>query len=412
MQTLILPAHYLKSRKSNGVPNIQFIEDMDHKRVSMGARMGFGGEAMCEVIDARTEKPVPFQFGNQMVMQTPWVHNLIMNVGMNYLGTDGLASIGSANTSNNPLARSFVGSGSSQDKTASGGVTATQSGTDITLSGSLSAVQSERVIKWDSGETAFILSGGGTSWTARESQAVGSGPFTVFHVNRTTLDAGLRATQIDSTASITNNVSEGWRRYTGVFTHGAESSSRNYNEIAWSWNTSATANIFNRIVLPASVTVEIGQQIRVTLRFNITLSPITPQSAGGFSVIGWDTGAITQQVCAIASITDAMNPPNNMSMATHVQSSLPSLSEFSGIPFVSNSFGSLVVQSYATNSFSREIVSNWTTAQGNGSGIRGLAPAVPGGGGRFACLFANSVTKANTHTLSVRFRRSWDRAYV
>lgn len=429
MQTILLPAHYLRNRKPSGLPVVRIIKDLYHKEVSMEGKFGLGGEAMCEVIDARTEKPVPFMFGGKMVMQTPWVHNMITNWGMNAFGEEGIVFVSGISTweaSKQAFARNIIGSGSSADKTESGAVTASQSGDTVTLSGAIGALESERVIKWDSGESSFILSGGGTSWTASSSKSVSSGPFTIFHTNRTTADTGIKNSLADNNSfSRTNNVSEGWSQFTNVWTHEIETGNQNYNELCWTYrgNTSVGSNITNRIILPASVTVLEGQQLRVTLRVRANFSPISP-TASSVSVLGWDIGSATEQLLLINSLivnsgTDGLsnqgglNPNAGVSngarhIGLHTSSSLPAFnSSISGTSNTNPANGTTTNSAYVTNSFTRETVRSFSASQGNVSGIRGFVV-----NDTMACLFENPVNKLDTHTLSITFRRNWERAYV
>lgn len=67
----------------------------------------------------------------------------------------------------------------------------------------------------------------------------------------------------------------------------AESSDQNINEIA-TFTASTGGSMFSRIVLPATVTVLTGQQLRLTYTLEITISPVTSISVSP-TITGWTT---------------------------------------------------------------------------------------------------------------------------
>ena len=67
----------------------------------------------------------------------------------------------------------------------------------------------------------------------------------------------------------------------------AENSDQNINEIA-TFTASTGGSMFSRIVLPATVTVLTGQQLRLTYTLEITLSPVAPISVAP-TITGWTT---------------------------------------------------------------------------------------------------------------------------
>src|SRR5690606_26005778 len=107
---------------------------------------------------------------------------------------------------------------------------------------------------------------------------------------------------------ITNNVEEGYSRFTYIYTHSVESVNRNYNELGFAPGnqSSPSGEVTSRIVLPSSVTVLDGQQLRVTMRFTAYASPITPEPVS-LVVSGWDTGTVTQQLLGLITAFEGGN---------------------------------------------------------------------------------------------------------
>lgn len=67
-----------------------------------------------------------------------------------------------------------------------------------------------------------------------------------------------------------------------------ESSDQNINEIGIFADQAGAASMFARIVLPATVTVLTGQQLRLTYELQITVDPIT-STASSPTITGWTT---------------------------------------------------------------------------------------------------------------------------
>lgn len=72
-----------------------------------------------------------------------------------------------------------------------------------------------------------------------------------------------------------------------------ESSDQNINEIGIFSQATGTSYLFARIVLPATVTVLTGQQLRLTYELQITISPIA-ETVSSPIITGWTTAGVSR----------------------------------------------------------------------------------------------------------------------
>lgn len=417
MKTILLPAHYMKPIPSITKPSARIVHDGTHISAGMGAEVGMEGYANVEVIDAKTEKPVEFPFMGRRVKETGWIPNLIQNWGMNrFLSQRSMADMpdGDSNAALvGSLRAGLIGTGSSFNKIASGSVTASQSGTTVTVSSPIPELTIGKQIKWATGETAMLVGLiDSQNFIANESQTVSAGVFDIYITDRTDLENRVRTAITDQ--STRENFASGFRRYTVRYTFGVESSAINYNEFGTSPSANAPqGSLFTRVLFPSSVTVEAGQQLRVTYRFEAYINPSIYVSGGAvipMSIAGWDLGEVRQGVFHVERFLRSMLM-NNWSIAGHSTSGFPTNIFNSGLA-TTFSAGSSTLGGYTNLSFQRSDTSNASVSQINRSDIRGFALGSNLGGYGFGCFFENTQTKEDTHTLSVTTRVSVSRALV
>lgn len=384
--------------------------------------IGLGGQAKAQVIDSKTGEVVPFLFQGEMVTETPWKHNLMLNEGMNKFGSYGInwAVTNSHPTSSGFLSRCEVGTGSSENKFVPAGVTASQSGNTITLSASVPTTSSHvgRVIKWDSGETAFITVVDGTTWTAKESQTVASGPFTIYRTNRVGLQSSSKSSP-EGGSNIHYDTEDAVGAYFEIeiaYTFSVEAANVNYNECGI---RDLQGVMFSRVVFSSSITVLEGQQIRVVYRFRINVSPKEPV-ASSLEIGGWDTGAVTQSLAEMSKLlttqisSSLISPNNSMNAWLHKATELPSLTTGSAtITPRSDKTGDLTWAAYVVDSFRAQGTFVFSPSQGNGTGWRGIVIGSAGSNNNvgFACLFENPVDKLDTYSLTFSYELTWERSY-
>lgn len=366
--------------------------------------MGVGGEVKCEVIDGKTEKPVPFLYGGKKVTETPWVHNLIRVGALNLWCNDIDKGLYTGGFYHEFLGRANVGTGTTENSVSSGSITASQTGNQITLSGAFAPMTANVTIKWDSGETAVINGGSGTEWTANKSQTVSSNTFTLYYTNFSTLDNQYKSTtDIYDTSSAVFSL-DGTCVRSRTYTFSAETENVNYTELGFS---TPNGIYFSRISLPSVITVlgpqenNPGQQLRVTYRTTTKVGPLT-DTISNIVVGGWDTGEVIERCFRINRCIDAdghsgdLVPSSTTNLQLHNESSIPPLATTTGnINTIAS--GTASKDDYVENSFKRIKRTDYSVSQGNVSNIRGIC----GSSGGFACLFENAVNKLDTHILTV-----------
>ena len=93
--------------------------------------------------------------------------------------------------------------------------------------------------------------------------------------------------------------------------HEAESSDQNINEVAWFGIQNSVSIMFSRVVLPSTVTVLTGQQLRTVYQLEVTISPISSTPASP-TITGWTTDGDVRFECNFpATSTTLVSPAYN-----------------------------------------------------------------------------------------------------
>ena len=366
------------------------------------------------------------------VCAQPWSPNLILDSGL-----DKLATVVWADT----FLYAVAGTGNTPVSDDSSTTTVSQSGTALTLSGTLAAVSAGKLIRWDTGEEAMVVSGSGTAWVADRSQSVSAGQFTVYRVDQTGLD-----TELSGTAGRSNNYLAGspdcdTTRSGAVYTmtrtydFGSPSISSNYAEVGVSNSNVQANNLFSRMLITGgSVTVLTTQQLRLSYQLRLTVGPITPVSKTA-SITGWPISPATttdgtEQMAFIglskvntAGTSGSWDGFNNIN-----RTSEPSVT---GQIFLSTNASAhltypdgpdrlsaatkvnTTLASYTAGSFLIDKSGVYAPSEAVGTSWRSMGLIGSSGASQqdltFAFLFDQAQSKDNTHTLTLTFRFNWAR---
>lgn len=406
----------------------------NYRTIEAGIKVGFKGRLKVQVVEA-----------GRIVEDRPWQNNLILDLGLNEWAARETANL---------FTHAVAGTGNTPTSDDSGAVTASQSGTTVTASASFFDEDSVgKLIKWDSGEETRITGfTNDTTVTVADSQTVASDEFTLYRVNQTGLDTESKRSNTYLTGSSNCNTTVVGSVVTMKRTYdfSAESGSVNYAEVGFSWTATAGGNLFSRILLSGgAVTVLSGQQLRLVYELALTCSPTSAEAIDA-AITGWPISPATttegdqawQQLglrvvdTLGASVSWGSGPGTGGSGAgdCNEPSKSSSINSRLGI-FISPSSAALgtfatsssdrstnaaykeaTTDAYVTGSFERVRQATFSTSEANRTDFRSIGmfaetslngPDASSIG--FALLFDEAQTKANTHTLKLRFKYTWDR---
>lgn len=377
--------------------------------------------------------------------ERPWQKNLILDVGLNRIAVTSWVGC---------FATACAGTGGTPTSDDSGAVTASQTGTTVTLSGTLAAVSAGKLIKWDSGEEALVVSGSDTTWEVDRSQSVSSDEFTVYRVDQTKLATWVKNTGTFLSGSANNGTvitpGTGTVALKRTFDFSIEVGSVNYSEVGVTWSSAATddPDVFSRILISGgAVTVLEGQQLRLVYELTITCSPATAAEPITADIDGWPVapsvsldGDQRWQFVGLEQIVNTGAADNNFSGSVGMEPAVvggaaadnwsAGLSDISTAPAA---FGSSVnrgtaspavavagqSEAYVSGSFERVRFFTLAANQGNGTTFRSICMGCSTSTGNtgiaafsnttFVVVFDEPQTKDDEHLLTVRFRLSWGR---
>lgn len=400
-------------------------------QASMGAR----GRYKLQVVDK----------SGSVVQERPWQKNLILDVGLNRIAQTSWADC---------FVTACAGTGGTPTQDDSAAITASQTGTTVTLSEAFAAVSAGKLIKWDSGEEALVVSGSDTTWTVDRSQSVSAGEFTVYRVDQTKLATWVKNTDeyLEGSENCGSVVSAGSGTLTmkRTFDFSVESGSVNYSEVGVTWATEITndPDLFSRILISGgAVTVLEDQQLRLVYELTITCSPATAAEPLTADITGWPVAPASTtdgdqrwQLLGLSRVVssgassdfftggDGMEPSELGGTTTDRRAG--GITDISTAPAA---FGSSVnrgtsdpnvavgctSEAYATGSFERVTLFTIPANIGNATTYRAVCIGnSPTSSNRLIAAFQNTnfvfvfdeaQTKDDEHLLTIRFRLSWGR---
>jgi hypothetical protein len=376
------------------------------------------------VVDSKTQ---------EVVRESGWIKNLILNLGMNRVAVNYYADC---------FTYCVAGTGVTPTNQASGATTAVQSGSSVTLSGGTftftdTATDAGKIIKWDSsGEEATIVTViSPTSVTVSNSASVGSNTFVVYLTQQTGL-----TTEVKRTNTYLTGLGNCGTTYVGAtgqhrrtFDFSAEVGTVVYTEVGFSWAASPGNNLFSRLLLPAPVTVNASQQLRIVYELWVTLVPSSPASKTAI-ITGWSSTTGNEQVVggglatiATSGLTNSSFPGvygnepslgSNLGVYLSTDSSAPATFNTGDDRSPNAAYTNLIAQAYVSDTYTRDKTAVFDLNTGNRSDWRSMGYGYHGPNVWFAyqsnynCyvfVFDNPQEKLNTHTLTLTFRWSWSR---
>lgn len=313
------------------------------------------------------------------------------------------------------------------------------SGTTITLDGSWAEVQTGRLIYYvTSGVFAKITGGSGTSWTADRSLFVD--PKEDFIIYDTTLTASAPS----GSEYKTNNYLTGSGNCGSSYSGGKMSMERTYdfpctgvdetfNTLTFGWSGTLQNDVFSIISIGGGGVTVLGasgaQQLRVEYTLELDLTPVT-LTAVTAAISGWtntdgdeiitriginrvDSNGATQTSNfdlggGVYSYGSGMEPSVSANVYIYIaeDSDTPSFGTAETITGTTESKGVGV----STGDYYSDKSVTFDTTEANGSSWRKilLTSAGDASSNCYVLLFDNTHTKADTHTLELIIRITWD----
>jgi len=345
--------------------------------------------------------------------------NLILDQGLNLVASTKILSC---------FTYCCYGDGTTPTARDSGTITATRSGTTVTASaGFFEANDVGRLIKFDSDEEAYVTAFTSTTEiTVSISGAVAASEFTIYYVDQIGLDNEEKRSNSyggdggDNGASFAVDTVTYKRTY--IFT--AQAGAYSVSEVGFSNLAAAANNLFSRFALPATVSLSNGQQLKVVYELDVALSP-SSSTAGDANITGWtSTGDFKIEGVGLEDMFASGNANSGFGITGSAgnglePSAVPDItvstdsSAFSAINTVRAIGGSkadkAVSQSYNSGDFFIDKSVTFAITEANFE-VRSIA--LTWGSSEISCLrflLDSAQTKANTHTLSVTIRLSWQR---
>lgn len=348
--------------------------------------------------------------------------NLLLNSGLDYICTNG--------TEPRYWAwKSALGTGTTPTVYDSGASTAIASGTACTASATFfTAGMVGMLIRWDSGEEAYIASRTSDTEVVLDRSVTATGAFAVWAVNQTGLASHVRTSDYGNPSIVSR--SGGVSTFRVLWDHGLETVNRVYTEGGIVTNNQVTY-LSRFLISGGSVTVLIGQQARLIYEYDLSVT--TTAVPGTWAVDGWPVAGVDDTDGQYKVLTqDAVDgmianmgrpylvPGFDWGLYLHLSTTttLPAYTDDTTIPVLSGSVGGaqLVSEAYVANTFYRDATAYFNGTTGNSTAIRtvSLYSYIPYSGSWqcWAFLFDHAQTKADGYGLTLRFRRALNRVLV
>ena len=348
--------------------------------------------------------------------------NLLLNSGLNNICANGLNPIYWAYNSS-------LGTGTTPTVYDSVAVSATASGTACTSdSAFFTAEMVGMLIRWDSGEEAYISSRTSDTVVVLDRSVTASGLFAVWAVNQTGLASLVRTTTPGRPAWVVTRAS-GTSTLRNFWDHDLETVNRVYTGggVLQSGGTAGTY-LSRFLITGGSVTVLIGQQARLTYEYDLTVS--TSAIPGTWVVDGWPVAGVDDtagqykvltQDAVDGAITNMGRPhlvpgyDSGLYLYLSTADTLPAYYDDTTRPALVGSVGGaqLVSEAYVANTFYRDATAYFNGTNGNSTDIRTVSlysyNLYAASWQCWAFLFDHAQTKADGYGLTLRFRRALSR---
>lgn len=378
----------------------------------IGSKYTFGVRYQIEKREANSKEFKPVYKG----------HNLVLDSGLNLV----------ASNVTSMLTRYLaLGTGTGPTERDSSTTTCSRTGSTVTASGNFfEAGDVGRLIKWNTGEEAYILSfTSATEVETVDSGAIASDEFTIYYVDDNTLGS-----QTERSANyVSGGANNGTSQVSNVITHKRTFLSNvagapiTFNEIGWS-PLSGTGNLFSRDVISGGISLTAGDQLRVITELDITQGPATPSAsspsgiAGSVQVEGCGLTTVQSSGAgngpAIGPFLEGVCEPAMASSNIYASAYSGALAAYNTNVNVYNAVGyrdTAVGETYVNGNFYRDVTRVFTTSQANGT-LRsfGLCNFQSGAEWRSGLRFLSDsgVVKTSSQTLTLTMRWSWQRELV
>lgn len=392
------------------------------KELVAQAGISLSGKVQCSVVDAAT---------GQVVRTYPEQKNLILNNGMDMIATNAIVSCVVACCAGTGTTPTVDDSGVSQISQATTTVTITGGAFTFTSTG----VDGGKMIKWDSGEEARIVTVlTALTATVANSATVASGEFKVYRTNQLGLTTESKRTTTYLTGvgncgtTITGNSFANKR----TFDFTTEAGGVTYNELGFSNTGIAGNNLFSRILLAVGVSLVAGQALRVVYTLTVVWTPNTSLTVSVSPITGWAgaTGVCQIERCNTLQInTNGAGVNQNTFGVSSAEPSVAASLMFYSTSQAFNTFNTSAPSRTALNgtasfafslvtytalNFYRDKTVTVPVGSLNVSTIRtmtmvDLANAIDPDYQTFTFIMDSDQTKDNLHTLTIVIRTTWSR---
>lgn len=355
-----------------------------------------------------------------------WRNNLILDSGLNKIAT-----VVTQDCWNTCLFGDQVGPTPVQRN--SGAVTFTTVGTAcVSSAGFFVAQDVGRLIKFDDTDgqeryiTAFTDSTHVTLGVA-PSPAIVAQTATVWYVNETALDSLYSSTGNyqqnagDNETTAVSNVVTYKRTFIGAAISGSPVT---LTEIGFN-NSGTNASIFDRDIIVGGITLAIGDQPLAIAELIVTFSPAVSTAVGNVAT-GYDSSGdmiisgldIVSALGALSfvEVTGSTNANSNCYEPSEQYNGMRAILATFTLPAFSNGTGPFIggtkqtnqsLGSYSAGNFFRDLLGDYDVSTANGT-IYGFC-LQSGGSAVWVQKLTTPFTKLSTQTLTVVFRRSWQR---
>lgn len=370
----------------------------------------------------------------RVVQKRPWANNLILDQGLNFICSTYNWAEG--------FEYAVAGTGATPTYTDSGVITIDY---NVTTVGRATASAPFFVpgmvgmmIQLNTGEQAYITAFvSNIDVTISNPAVVAAALGTVWAVNQTGMTTELKRsnTYLAGAGNCGTSDVGAARTMRRTYDFSVEVGPVNYAELGWSKSAAAANNLFARaLVIGGTVTVLLGQQLRVVYDLTVTVSPsvstagtyvitnwpIAPSvnTDGNYILTGWKGNQQMASVSAagVSTLTNALDPhtTTNSAMSLSTATVLPAF----GANYVAANEAtrdSTANGAYVAGTFTRTKTFHWLLASGVRADWRAVVVFWAAGGSAnnaWAFVFAQNQTKDNAHTLDVAITTTIGRTLV